>query len=58
MNGIIVVFIAAFAVFILLWLVLSRQKKHEDKPDTYVCNECNEKNCNCYREDEIPKRKD
>mgnify|MGYP001087936765 CR=1 FL=1 len=58
MGGTIVAVIAAFAVFVVLWLVLSRQKKREDKPDTYVCTECNEQNCNCYREDEIPKRKD
>ena len=56
MSVTIVVLIAAFAVFLIFWFVLSRRKQQEDKPLTYVCMECGEKNCNCYREDEIPKK--
>lgn len=56
MEGTIVAVIAAFAVFIILWFVLSRRKQREDKPATYVCMDCGEKDCNCYREDEIPKK--
>jgi preprotein translocase subunit YajC len=55
MSGTIITILSAFAVFIIFWFVLSRRKQQEDKPVTYVCMECGEKNCNCYREDEIPK---
>jgi hypothetical protein len=57
MGGTIVAVIAAFAVFIILWFLLSRRNKQEDTPATFVCTECGEKDCNCYREDEIPKNR-
>ncbi|OQX23929.1 MAG: hypothetical protein BWK80_23510 [Desulfobacteraceae bacterium IS3] len=51
--------IAAFlvlAVFLVLWIVFfkKRQEKTGDQSDitTYTCNECSEKHCNCYKEDE------
>lgn len=56
MSGTIVVLLVAFAVFLVFWLVLSKRKQPDDKPVTYVCMECGEKHCNCYREDEIPKK--
>lgn len=58
MSGTIIALIAAFAVFLVFWLVLSRRKQQEDKPVTYVCTECGKKNCNCYRDDEIPKKQE
>ena len=56
MGGTIVALLAVFAIFLIFWLVLSRRKGQEDKPVTYVCMECGEKHCNCYRKDEIPKK--
>jgi hypothetical protein len=56
MSGTIVALLAAFAIFIVFWLVLSRRKGQEEKPVTYVCTECGEKDCSCYRQDEIPKK--
>jgi len=50
--------IAAFfvlAVFLVLWIVFfKKRQENRDESDviTYTCNECGEKNCNCYREDE------
>ncbi len=58
MSGTVFVVLAAFAVFLVLWFVLSRRKDREDKPVTYVCMECGEKNCNCYREEEIPEKEE
>jgi len=56
MSVTIATLLAAFAVFLVFWFVLSRRKQQEDKPVTYVCMECGKKNCNCYREDDISKK--
>jgi hypothetical protein len=53
MSGTIITILAAFAVFLVLWIVLSRRKEKEEKPVTYVCMECGEKDCICYREEDI-----
>jgi hypothetical protein len=58
MSGTIITILAAFAVFLVLWIVLSRRKEREEKPVTYVCMECGEKDCNCYREKETHEKQD
>ncbi len=37
---------------LLLWRLLSQPKSSEEKPVRFVCKECGETHCNCYREDE------
>jgi hypothetical protein len=35
-----------------LWLVFSQPKETEAEPVTFVCEECGETHCDCYRKDE------
>jgi hypothetical protein len=48
--NIIIVFIMVLAALAILWWVLSR-KKDTQKPVTYVCPQCGDHHCDCYRED-------
>lgn len=42
------ILVAAFS----LWLVFSRPRAAEEKPVTFICEECGETHCNCYRKDD------
>jgi hypothetical protein len=52
MGNAIFVLIAVIIAFAFLWFVFSR-KNYSDAEDveTFVCSECGEKHCNCYKED-------
>jgi len=49
--NIIIVFILVLAAAVILWWALSR-KKDPKKPVTYVCSQCGDHHCDCYREGE------
>ncbi len=41
--------------FLSLWIFLHKKRNSREKPDdkptvTYICSDCGEKNCNCYKE--------
>ncbi len=43
------------AAFLSLWIFLDKKRNSADKPEdkptvTYICSECGEKHCNCYKE--------
>jgi len=48
--NIIILLIAFIAVFVILWLLISRRPQNE-KPDAYVCDQCGETHCDCHKED-------
>lgn len=43
-------------VFLFLWILFYKEQDSEEKPAKFVCSECGEKHCNCYKEDEIPRK--
>ena len=49
--NIIIIFIAVLAAFVILWLVLSK-KKDSQKAVAYVCPNCGEHHCDCYKADD------
>jgi len=54
MSTILTGLIAAFVVFFLFRIIVSKRKKPEE-PVIYVCDECGEKDCVCRKEDEALK---
>jgi hypothetical protein len=50
--NIFLIFIAALAALVILWLLISR-RQGKKKPVAYVCDQCGESHCDCYREEEI-----
>ncbi|MBU1055619.1 MAG: hypothetical protein KKC46_17615 [Proteobacteria bacterium] len=56
MLKILVLLITVFVIFIIVRKPASEEKEEIEKESkdiavTYVCTECGEKNCNCYKED-------
>ncbi|MBU3949506.1 MAG: hypothetical protein KJ826_14965 [Proteobacteria bacterium] len=56
----IILLIAAFVIFIIVRKPGSEEKEDieteaKDIAVTYVCTECGEKDCNCFKEDNIHK---
>ncbi|MGB5156820.1 hypothetical protein [Desulfobacterium sp. N47] len=56
MLKIIILLITAFVIFIIVRNPGSQKTGEQEteakkKAITYVCTECGEKNCNCYKED-------
>ena len=47
-----VVVLAALIAGFSLWLVLSQPKDAKETPVRFVCEECGETHCNCYREED------
>jgi hypothetical protein len=51
MFKIVMVFLIVFIGFLLLGLILYRKTHHRERPVTYICNTCGEKDCLCHREE-------
>jgi RsiW-degrading membrane proteinase PrsW (M82 family) len=49
----ILVSFAVLVVFLFLWIVFYKKQTPENKPAAFVCSECGDRHCNCYKEDEI-----
>ncbi len=50
MWGTVLIFIAVLAAFLFFWIVFYK-KETSDKPTTYSCHHCNDKDCSCSKED-------
>jgi hypothetical protein len=47
-----VVALTIIVAALALWLVFSQPGETEEEPVTFICEECGETHCNCYRKDE------
>ena len=52
MTEFFLVLIATAVIFILLWLGLSKRRKTEDTPVSYVCSDCGAMDCTCHKVNE------
>ena len=53
MVNLLIVFVAVLLAFLFLWMVLTKKKETDEKPDRYTCSHCGDQHCNC-RKDEAP----
>ena len=51
MLKLLMIFLVGIVVFLLLAVVLHRRSHHRERPVTYICNTCGERDCLCHREE-------